>query len=266
MIPAWSNTPHVVIGMLHAPPLPGSPGFRGDSGELRERVLADAEALASGGVHGLMLENFGDSPFFPGRVPPWTVAHLTRLACEVRSRTSLPLGINVLRNDASSALAIAHAVGAEFIRVNVLCGAYVTDQGILTGVAHDLLRERRALGAESVRIMADVNVKHAAPIGAPRALADEIADTIRRGGADAVVISGTGTGRATDPEHVRHARRAAGETPVFVGSGVTAETIAEFTEAAAGSIVGTSLKQAGSPSSPVDPFRVRALMAALARG
>ncbi|MBK8914070.1 MAG: BtpA/SgcQ family protein [Phycisphaerales bacterium] len=265
MIPAWSNTPHVVIGMLHAPPLPGAPGYDGRTAALSERVLADAEALASGGVHGLMLENFGDSPFFPGRVPPWTVAHLTRLACEVRSRIGLPLGINVLRNDASSALAIAHAVGAEFIRVNVLCGAYVTDQGILTGVAHDLLRERRALGAESVRIMADVNVKHAAPIGAPRDLADEIADTIRRGGADAVVISGAGTGRATDPEQVRRARSAAGGTPVFVGSGVTAETIAEFAACAAGSIVGTSLKQGGSASQPVDPFRVRALMAALAR-
>src|SRR5687768_9330841 len=138
----WSTVPRPVIGMLHLPPLPGSPRYGG-----------------GGGGHGLMLDNFGDVPFYPGRVPAHVVAHMTAVACEVRRRfPSLPLGINVLRNDGRSALAVAHAAGAQFIRVNVLCGARVADQGLIQGIAHDLLRERAMLGATDVRILADVDV------------------------------------------------------------------------------------------------------------
>src|SRR4051812_40948807 len=122
----WSHVAKPVIGMIHLPPLPGAPLYMDDFGALRAAVLRDAEALAAGGIHGLMLENFGDVPFFPDTVPPHVVAHMTALAGDVR-RTfpNLPLGINVLRNDGRSALAVAHAVGAQFIRVNVLCGARV---------------------------------------------------------------------------------------------------------------------------------------------
>src|SRR5213082_1432555 len=120
-----SNTSKIVIGMLHLAPLPGSPLHRGNIAPIRESLLRDAEALATGGVHGLMMENFGDVPFYPGRVPAHIVACMTALAGDVRNKVKLPLGINVLRNDGRSALAVAHAVGASFIRVNVLCGARV---------------------------------------------------------------------------------------------------------------------------------------------
>ena len=109
-----------------------------------------------------MMENFGDVPFFPGRVPASVVAQMTAMACAVRDEVKLPLGINVLRNDGVSALAVAQAAGASFIRVNVLCGARVADQGLIQGIAHDLLRERAALGAAEIKIFADVDVKHSA--------------------------------------------------------------------------------------------------------
>ncbi|HXD50949.1 MAG TPA: BtpA/SgcQ family protein, partial [Burkholderiales bacterium] len=144
--PRWKNNRKIVIGMLHLPPLPGAPLFDGNLKRIRDSVLRDAETLATGGVHGLMMENFGDVPFYPDRVPASVVAQMTALACEVRGRVDLPLGINVLRNDGRSALAVAHACGASFIRVNVLCGARVADQGLIQGIAHDLLRERALLG------------------------------------------------------------------------------------------------------------------------
>lgn len=265
LLAAWQNIPHVIVGMLHALPLPGAPRFDGNLERVHARVLSDAEALVSGGVHALLLENFGDAPFYPDRAPASTVAHLTALASAVRQRFALPLGINVLRNDGCSALAVAQAVGASFIRVNVLCGARVTDQGVISGIAHDLLRERAALRAEHVRILADVNVKHAVALGAARPIEDELADTIKRGGADGVVISGAGTGKAANLDDVRRACAAAGETPVFIGSGVTAETAAAIAPLAAGSIVGSALKTDGRASSPVDPFRVRDLMSAVRR-
>jgi membrane complex biogenesis BtpA family protein len=248
--------------MVHLLPLPGAPRFAGDAAAILTRALDDAGALAAGGAHGMMIENFGDAPFYPGRVPAGVVAHITRIAHEIRRRFELPLGINVLRNDARSALAIAHAVGAEMIRVNVLCGARVTDQGIVHGEAHELLRLRTSLGAQNVRILADVNVKHSAPLGPPRPLAAEIADLIERGGADAIIVSGEATGEAIDTAELRAANAAAGDTPVLVGSGATAETIGAILAHADGVIVGTSLKRDGSATNPVDAERVRALVAA----
>jgi membrane complex biogenesis BtpA family protein len=246
--------------MLHLPPLPGAPRFQHDLNTTRESLLRDADALVSGGVHGLMMENFGDVPFFPDRVPAHVVAHMTALACAVRARfADVPLGINVLRNDGRSALAVAHAAGASFIRVNVLCGARVADQGILQGIAHDLLRDRTMLGANDIVILADVDVKHSAPL-AHREIKDEVEDTIHRGLADAVIVSGAGTGKDTDPQHVAAVKSAAGATPVFVGSGISAQTIASFLDHANGFIVGTSLKRDGVASNPVDVNRVRELM------
>ena len=153
-------------------------------------------------------------------------------------------------------------MGASFIRVNVLCGARVTDQGLIQGIAHDLLRERAMLGATDVKIFADVDVKHSAPLAA-RAIQDEVDDLIERALADAIVVSGAGTGKATDPEKVRAVKEAARNTAVFVGSGITAQMIDQFLSHADGFIVGTALKKDGIATNPVDPARVKELLAHL---
>ena len=252
-----------VIGMLHAPPLPGSPTSELPLAAILAFILRDAEALASGGVDGLLLENFGDAPFYPATVPPATVAQLTRLAVEVRKRFSLPLGINVLRNDALSALAIAAAAEAQFIRVNVLAGARLTDQGIIEGQAHELLRLRRQLEARQIKILADVDVKHSAPLAA-RPLEEETADLAHRACADGVIVSGSGTGQATSREDVKVVKQAAAGRPIFVGSGLSAANVADYMGLADGLIVGSSLKANGVARQPVDPLRVKELMARFA--
>lgn len=253
--------PKPIIGMLHVPPLPGAPRYSSNLSTIRDFLLRDADALVTGGADGLMLENFGDTPFYPERVPAEVVAHLTALAVEVRRQTSLPLGINALRNDGRSALAVAQAAGAQFIRVNVLCGATVTDQGVIQGIAHVLLRDRTRLGATGIKILADVNVKHSAPL-APRPIADEVQDTLERGGADALIASGSGTGKPTELDELRAIYAAAQGAPVFVGSGITADTLPNYLPHADGFIVGTSLKADGLVGNPVDADRVRGLIAA----
>jgi len=251
--------PKPVVGMLHVPPLPGSPRYSGDVAAVRAFVLRDAEALVEGGIHGLLLENFGDAPFWARRVPAATVAHMTALAAEVRRCFPVPLGVNVLRNDGRSAVAVAHAAGAQFIRVNVLCGARLTDQGVVQGIAAELLRDRATLGATTVKILADVDVKHSAPL-APRPLEEEAAETVERGGADALVVSGPATGKPADASDLRRARLAAHGAPVFVGSGISAENIAQYADCADALIVGTWLKHDGAVGNPVDPGRVRTLL------
>lgn len=245
-----------LIGMIHLDPLPGAPDYAGDLDAVAARAADDARALAEGGVEAIMVENFHDAPFYKDRLPPETVAALTRCALAVRAAApAVPLGINALRNDGPAALAVAVAVGARFIRVNVLCGAMVTDQGLIEGCAAELLRMRRALGAE-VAILADVGVKHARPLG-PFDLAQSAKDIALRGKADGLIVSGAGTGAPTPRGRLDAVRAAVPGVPVFVGSGATPETVEP--DAADGFIVGTALQRDGR----VDIERVRAMARAL---
>lgn len=246
-----------IIGMLHAPALPGSPSFSKSLEAIRTFILKDAESLVAGGVHALMLENYGDLPFFPDNVPESTVANLAFLAREIKNQFKLPLGINVLRNDGLSAVAIAHAAGAQFVRVNILTGARLTDQGIISGKAHEILRFRKKIGATSVKIFADIAVKYSSSL-TDRSLKNEVEETLHRSGAEGLIVSGEGTGKPVDIERLKEVKKIAGETPVWIGSGTTLENILELEPYADGFIVGSSLKT--SLEAPIDPARVRALV------
>lgn len=249
-----------IIGMIHLGALPGAPRAHIPLDQIVGRAIEDAETLAAGGCHALMMENFGDVPFLPGRVSATVVAVMTKVAVEVRRKVALPLGINVLRNDGLSALAIALATGSDFIRVNVLTGARVTDQGVIGGIADVLLREQAATGAQRIKILADVDVKHSAPL-AERSLPDEVKDTLLRGLADAVIVSGSGTGAAVDVDKLKLVRQAAQKAPVLIGSGVSVDTIEGLMPYASGFIVGTSLKHDGRPENKVELKRVQDLLA-----
>jgi membrane complex biogenesis BtpA family protein len=244
--------------MLHLPALPGSPFNRLSIDAIRSHLLKDAEALATGGVDGFILENFGDIPFYPGKVPGHTIAFMTALALDVRRSFDLPLGINVLRNDAESALAVACAAGAQFIRINIHSGARVTDQGLIEGTAHETLRYRKFLGS-AIQIFADADVKHSAPLGV-RPLKDEVEELVQRAGADVVIVTGRATGQQTATEDLKIAKQAAGSAPVYAGSGVCTADVCEILKIADGLIIGTALKVDGISTNPVDVSRVRQLV------
>lgn len=256
------GTDRPLVGMVHLAPLPGAPGHTGMVHVL-ERARADAQALTDAGFDAIMVENFGDAPFFPDRVPPETIAAVTAAVMEIRRLTSLPLGVNVLRNDAHAALAIAAVTGARFIRVNVHTGAMLSDQGWITGRAHETLRARAALGAD-VAVLADVLVKHATPPAGLTA-ADAGRDTWERGGADALIVSGAATGAATPVVRLQEVRDAVPDALILIGSGLTPENAAELLRVAGGAIVGSAVQQGGRAGSAVDPVRAAALVRA-ARG
>ena len=248
------KTPHPVIGVVHLLPLPASPQWGGNIKAVIDRAEQEATALASGGVDGLIVENFFDAPFTKSQVDPAVVSAMTLIVQRLMNLVTLPMGINVLRNDAQSALAIATCVKAQFIRVNVLTGVMATDQGLIEGQAHQLLRYRRELGS-NVKILADVLVKHARPLGSPN-LTTAVQDTIERGLADGVILSGWATGSPPNLEDLELASAAADGTPVFIGSGANWENIATLMQAADGVIVSSSLKRHGRRDQPIDPIRV----------
>ncbi len=247
----------LLIGVVHLKPLPGSPRFAGHLEALIDFAVADARAYERGGADAVIIENFGDAPFTKASVAPETLTAMTAAGRAVRAAVQIPIGFNVLRNDARAALALCAACGGSFIRVNVHSGAMLTDQGIIEGDAYHTIRYRRAL-CPSVKLYADVHVKHAVPLGS-WTLEDAARDTLERGLADALIVSGSGTGVAADLGDVQRVRRACPKAKILLGSGVTVGNAREFMRLADGAIVGSSLKRAGKLDNPVDPKRVAAL-------
>lgn len=250
--------PHLT-GMIHLGPLPGSPRYRDDLKAVIDRAVTDARVLANAGFDALMVENFGDTPFFAEDVPKLTIAAMTRAVQSVADAVDLPLGVNVLRNDALGALAVAAATGAAFVRVNVLSGLMYTDQGPIVGRAAEVVRAREQITPE-VAIFADVFVKHATPPPGS-SVAQSTEDLVERGLADAVVVSGTSTGRQPDLSHIEDVRSAAGSVPVLVGSGATEAALDDLLAVAHGVIVGTSLK-VGDATSAVDEMKAASFVSA----
>ena len=247
----------LVIGVVHLQPLPGSPQWGGSLKSLIDFAVADARAYQRGDVDAIIIENFGDAPFTRASVGPETVAAMSAAGSAVRAAVKVPVGFNVLRNDARAALALCAACGGSFIRVNVHTGAMLTDQGIIEGDAYGTLRYRERI-CPSASIFADVHVKHAVPLG-DFEIEDSARDTLERGLADALIISGTGTGRVADMADVQRVRKACSTAKILLGSGISVANVREFLRYADGVIVGTSLKVGGKLFNPVDPKRVAAL-------
>lgn len=248
----------ILVGVVHLLPLPGAPRYAGSMQQVLDAARKDAQALASGGCDAVIVENFGDVPFYPRENPPETVASMALgLAAVKEAIGGLPLGVNVLRNDAPAALGLCAACGASFLRVNVHTSAAVTDQGVLEGAAAWTMRERARL-CPDVALLADVHVKHASPLGSESA-AEAASDAFQRGMADAIIITGSGTGRSPSGEVLSHVRRFVGKRPVLIGSGLTDANAPRLLESADGAIVGTWFKRDGDVAQAVDAERVARL-------
>lgn len=258
----WPDRPPVV-GMVHLAALPGAPAWDGSMTDVVRRALTDAGILRDEGFDGLLVENYSDAPFHGRRVPSETVAAMAVVVAEVVDGVSLPVGVNVLRNDARAALAVAVATGARFIRVNVHTGSMWTDQGLLEGRAAETVRARETLGAD-VAILADVHVKHATPPAGSR-IEDAAADCWARGRADALIVSGAGTGAPTDTADIEAVRAAVPPAPILVGSGTTPGNVRALLAASDGLIVGSAVMTGGVAGAGVDRERARALVRAAGR-
>ena len=248
------QTKNPIIGVVHLLPLPTSARWGGSLKAVIERAEQEATALAAGGIDGIIVENFFDAPFTKDQVNPAVISAMTLIVDRLMNLVVVPVGINLLRNDAKGALAIASCVNAHFIRVNVLNGIMATDQGLIEGNAHELLRFRRELGSD-IAIFADVLVKHARPLGTPN-LTTAVQDTIERSLADAVILSGWATGSPPTLEDLELATAAAKGTPVLIGSGANWDNIGQLMQAADGAIVASSLKRQGIINETIDPIRV----------
>jgi membrane complex biogenesis BtpA family protein len=252
-----------VIGMVHLWPRPGAPGYGGYGMDtILDEARRDTEALLEGGVDGIIVENMWDLPYYVGTDPQLeSVTAQAVAARQVADMADVPVGVNVIHNGWQAELAIAVAAGLDFLRICILTGARLWDTGDLdAGCAADLLRKRKELGAEHLKLFADVDKKHSVPFpGLDLETHIEWTEFYR---ADALIVSGRMTGSAPPLDKVRRAKEAA-TRPILMGSGTNADNVADFLQYADGAIVGSSLKVDGVMQNPVDVQRVRDYVAAV---
>ncbi|HQY30243.1 MAG TPA: BtpA/SgcQ family protein [Thermomicrobiales bacterium] len=255
---AWPR----IVGVLHLPPLPGAAkgGAASSMRGLIDAMLRDAQLYADAGIDTVIVENYGDLPFVRDRVDAAVTAAMTMTVDAVQRTTGQTVGVNVLRNDVVTAVSIAAMTGARFVRANVYVGVMQTESGIIQGCAHAVQQEMKRLGAPDIEIWADLDVKHATPL-VPRSVEEQADDAIERAFASALILTGPATGAAADPVAVQRLRDHAPHAPIYVGSGANPTTIPTM-PGATGFIVGTAMKVDGCVTNPVDPARVRAVLAA----
>jgi membrane complex biogenesis BtpA family protein len=257
------NVSRALIGVIHVEALPGTPANRRDVAAIAESAAADARVYQAAGFHGLVIENTHDRPYLKSSVGPEIGAAMAVIGAEVRRAVSLPLGIQVLAGANAAALAVAHACGARFVRVEGFVFAHVADEGVIESSAGELLRYRRTIGAGNVHVFADIKKKHSAHAVTADVSIVETAKAAEFFHADGVIVSGVATGGAADMEEVRTVSEAV-TIPTWVGSGITPENIAGYS-AADGFIVGSSVKRDGLWSNPLDDKRVREVVRAFAK-
>ena len=248
-----------VVGVIHVGALPGTPAGRQSVDELVAQATHEAGLYRAGGVDAVIVENMHDVPYLRGAVGPEIVATLAVIARAVKAECALPVGVQVLAGANTAALAVAHAAGLDFIRVEGYAFAHVADEGWIESSAAELLRYRRLIGAERVQVWADVKKKHSAHAVTADVSIGATAAAVEFMRADACIVSGGATGEAPRIEDAREVR-AHCRLPLVLGSGVDETNVADFYPAADGFIVGSYFKADGHWTGPVDAARIERLM------
>lgn len=249
-----------LIGVVHLQALPGTPANKYSVAGIASMAADEARIYRDAGFHAILIENTHDRPYLKANVGPEIVAAMSVVGAEVRRAVELPLGVQVLAGANLAAIAAAHACDASFVRVEGFVFAHVADEGLIEASAAALLRYRRAIGADNIRVFADIKKKHSAHAITADVDIAETAKAAEFFSVDGVIVSGVATGEPAEPREVAAVADAVA-VPTLVGSGVAAENISSFSHADA-FIVGSSTKQGGLWSNPMDPESTRAIVVA----
>jgi len=245
-----------LIGMVHIGALPGTPRNDQNIENIIADAVNDAVILEEQGVDAIMIENMHDRPYQNRVVGPEVVAAMTAVACNLRKRVSLPLGIQVLAGANKEALAIAFAAGFDFIRAEGFVFGHLADEGMMNSDAGELLRYRKLIGAEHIRIFTDVKKKHSSHAISSDVSIEETAKAAEFFLADGVIVTGAATGEKASLNDVKAVKNVV-KIPLLIGSGIDEKNIGDYWEFADGFIIGSSFKEHGTWENKVDSARVK---------
>jgi membrane complex biogenesis BtpA family protein len=248
-----------IIGMVHLLPLPETPGFGGDLTAVYDQAIADTQALVDAGIDALIIENFGDEPYLIGEPTSAQLSVMSAIASRIRQMTEIPIGVNVQFNAWQAEIALAYAVEAQFVRVEVFVDTVISAQGQVAPCSAQITRYRQRLGARSVQLWADIQTKYTQNV-LPQPITQSALDA-EAAGADVLIVTGAATGQATPLDAVKEVK-AVVKIPVVVGSGTNIDNVGDVLRVADGAIVGSALKVDGKAANSVSAERSRAFMQA----
>ncbi|MFA8436508.1 MAG: BtpA/SgcQ family protein [Marinifilaceae bacterium] len=248
-----------IIGMIHVQALPGTPSHRFSMDEIIARAVEEAKLYQESNVDAIMLENMHDVPYLKGSVGPEITACMTAIAQAVRAAVDMPVGIQILAGANKEALAVAKAANLQFIRVEGFVFGHVADEGYIDAGAGELLRYRRLIGAENVKVLTDIKKKHSS-----HALTSDldIAETALAAEfflSDGLIVTGSSTGEAVYLHELKCLKDRV-KLPVLIGSGITEKNLEEYWPYASTFIVGSYFKEEGHWRNSLSSERVKGFM------
>lgn len=248
--------------MVHCLPLPGTAEYAGDCEAIFAQAVQDARTLEQAGVDAVIVENMGDGPFAVKMDTAQTAA-LAIAAAKVRETVKIPVGVDAAFCDYEASLSIAHICGCQFVRIPVFVDTVEFYGGLITPCARECMLYRKNLGAKDIMVLADIQVKHTNML-LPHVKIEQSAKNAADCGADAVIVTGSLIGQETPIEMIARVKKVV-KIPVIAGSGVNAENIDAQLQVADGAVIGSSLKQGGILSNPIDGALVKQVLAGLGR-
>jgi membrane complex biogenesis BtpA family protein len=248
-----------IIGMIHVDPLPGTPNYRKSVKKIISRAVSQAIIYKDSGIHAVSIENMHDAPYLNRQVGHEISTLMSIIAYEIKKITNIPVGIQILAGANKEALAAAHSSEVDFIRAEGFVFAHVADEGVIESDAGELLRYRKQIGAENVKVFTDIKKKHSAHSITDDIDVGETAKAAEFFLSDGIVITGTSTGLEADLNEVKSVKTSV-NLPVIIGSGVSEKNIGKYFNLADAFIVGSYFKLGGKWKNDVDPNRVKTFL------
>lgn len=249
----------LVVGMIHLEALPGTPKYSGNLENIIDKAIFEADIYKNAGLQAIMIENMHDVPYMNNSSGPEITSIMAIIAYEIKKRTNLFVGIQVLASANKEALAIALAANLDFIRAEGFVFAHVADEGITQSNAGEILRYRKQIGADNVMVFTDVKKKHSSHSITLDVSIVETAKAAEFFLSDGIVITGLSTGAEADVTELSDVKKNS-KLPIIIGSGITADNIDKYYKLADVFIVGSYFKKDGNWENGVDESRVKKLL------
>ncbi len=244
-----------LIAMVHVLPLPGTPKYGGSVQNIIDKALEEAEIYRNAGVDAIMIENMHDVPYLKREVGHEISTIMALIAEKIKSATKLPVGMQILAGANIAAISAAHTAGIDFIRAEGFVFGHVADEGFFESDAGELMRYRKKIGAEKIRIFTDIKKKHSSHSITADTSVVETAKAAEFFITDGVIITGSATGEAASVVDIVEVKKNV-KCPVLIGSGLTTENIEKYFNFADGFIVGSYFKRDGYWANEIDTSRV----------
>lgn len=245
--------------MVHVQALPGTPKNKYSLSEICDIAVAEAKQYEDAGLDAVMIENMHDVPYLKGSVGPEITASMAVVAKAIRDAVKLPLGIQILAGANKEALAVAKAANFQFIRAEGFVFGHVADEGYIDSCAGELMRYRKAIGAEDIFVFTDIKKKHSSHALTADVDIDETAHAAEFFLSDGVIITGSSTGKAVYLSELKSLKDKI-HIPVLIGSGITADNIHEYWDYASAFIVGSHFKEEGYWENPICEKRLNSFL------